>query len=460
MHGRGKESVRYAAVSHCWGKQKFFITTDANVARMQQLIPFESLTKSFQECIIATRRLGLEYVWIDSLCIIQGSKSDWENESARMGSVYACCTVNLVAADAHDGTVGCFFDRDPTCGISVRYDKHKPDRKTLMCDLEDDLPGLYRMDKCETSQRGWCFQETFLSPRSIYFAKRQIWFECRCIFANEMYPEGYMEKDVPNRLYSWRWGTSGNEDTSHSWDFVLETFTKRSLTYMSDRLVAIGGVARAVEKLMIYSQPQQSGNRPRYLAGLWGADFELQLSWYIQGIVPETLPLTAPSWSWASVPHGISRKHSGKTNLKLVNWHVTLGSQDEFGAVKDGFIELMCQNLVPIAICRERKGNHNRSWYVHLKGRDGEYKKAIAWIDHPANTPDMQTDLFALPAFRYQSYYSGLILQSVQGAMDTYRRVGLFDYMINTPELEHQAWNPLRPNLEAELEDLIIIQIV
>jgi hypothetical protein len=120
-----------------------------------------------------------------------------------MGSVYAFCTVNLIAADAHDGTVGCFFDRDATCGISVRPDRHKSNRKTMYCDIEIDLPGLYRMDKFETSKRGWCFQETYLSPRSIYFGKRQMWFECRCTFANELFPEGYMD-DTPNRLFSWR----------------------------------------------------------------------------------------------------------------------------------------------------------------------------------------------------------------------------------------------------------------
>lgn len=389
--GGGQQLVRYAAVSHCWGKQKFFVTTDDNVAQMQQLIPFELLTKSLQDCIIATRRLDLEYVWVDSLCIIQGSKSDWEIESARMGSVYAFCTVNLVAADAHDGTVGCFFQRDATCVISVRHDRLSLERKTLCCDIEDDIPSLYRMESFKTSERGWCFQETFLSPRSIYFSKRQVWFECRCSFANELYPKGYSKDSPPNRLFSWRWANSNRDEVLLSWDYVVETFTKRSLMYWSDRLIAIGGVARSVENFM-NSTPLQRGSRPRYLAGLWGTNLELQLCWYVNDhryIVPETSLLTAPSWSWASVPHGIGRQQFCETNLKLIGWHVTLDTQDEFGAVKDGFIELSCHPLVPIALSREWKGLHqNQPWDVQIHVGDRKYKKTIAWMDHPSKVPE------------------------------------------------------------------------
>lgn len=128
--------VSYVALSHCWGKHKFLVTTDGNISQMQKRIPFDQLTKSFQHSIIATRRLGLEYIWIDSLCIIQGSKIDWEVESVRMGSIYAFCTVNLIAADAEDGTVGCFFDVDQTCHLSVPVDRHDSNyRKTLYCEL-------------------------------------------------------------------------------------------------------------------------------------------------------------------------------------------------------------------------------------------------------------------------------------------------------------------------------------
>ena len=55
----------------------------------------EGMPALFQDAIITTWKLGIQYLWIDSLCIIQNSKEDWEAESAKMGSVYrnAYCTI-------------------------------------------------------------------------------------------------------------------------------------------------------------------------------------------------------------------------------------------------------------------------------------------------------------------------------------------------------------------------------
>jgi hypothetical protein len=74
-------------------------------------IPVSSLTKTFQDAIVITRRLGLQYLWIDSLCIFQGDEEDWASESATMANVYAGCTVNIVAAAAPEGSVRCLLSR-------------------------------------------------------------------------------------------------------------------------------------------------------------------------------------------------------------------------------------------------------------------------------------------------------------------------------------------------------------
>lgn len=92
--------------------------------------------------------------------------------------------------------------------------------------------------------------------------------------------------------------------------------------------------------------------------------------------------------------------------------------------------------------------------------RDGEYKQAVAWMDHPGKPPDKQTDLFALPAFKYDFAYGGLILQSVQEAIDTYRRVGVFEYTYTSPKLQEYAWHPLRANLGAMMKERTVIRIV
>lgn len=47
-------------------------------------ISWGSLPATFQDAVDFTRRLGLQYIWIDSICIIQGDEADWARESSLM----------------------------------------------------------------------------------------------------------------------------------------------------------------------------------------------------------------------------------------------------------------------------------------------------------------------------------------------------------------------------------------
>jgi hypothetical protein len=84
-----------------------------NVAELQGEIPRRSLSRTWQDVIQVAQRLGLGYIWIDSLCIIQDSPEDWEKESASMAKVYSKSHLNIAAARAADRTKRCFSPRDP-----------------------------------------------------------------------------------------------------------------------------------------------------------------------------------------------------------------------------------------------------------------------------------------------------------------------------------------------------------
>jgi hypothetical protein len=98
-HGR---EGRYAALSHCWGTPSAsnpgFKTETHNYENMRAAIVFETLPALFQDAVLTTWKLGIQYLWIDSICIIQDSKDDWEAESAKMGSVYRNAYVTIVAS--------------------------------------------------------------------------------------------------------------------------------------------------------------------------------------------------------------------------------------------------------------------------------------------------------------------------------------------------------------------------
>jgi hypothetical protein len=116
------KGVRYAALSHCWGSPELMPTRTlkVNVQNTPYDIAYESLSKTFKDTVTITRNLGLRYVWIDSLCIVQDDVDDWNRESKRMGNIYASCHVNLVASDAADSSVGCFFHRSLSIDTGFR----------------------------------------------------------------------------------------------------------------------------------------------------------------------------------------------------------------------------------------------------------------------------------------------------------------------------------------------------
>jgi hypothetical protein len=91
---------RYFALSHCWGTllgREVPKTTRAVLEEHKKKISLQDLSKTFRDAIVITRRLGLRYIWIDSLCIVQDDPQEFEVECGRMGLIYArsYCTISV-----------------------------------------------------------------------------------------------------------------------------------------------------------------------------------------------------------------------------------------------------------------------------------------------------------------------------------------------------------------------------
>jgi hypothetical protein len=98
----------YIAVSHCWGTSDRLKTLSHNINAHKEGINLTDLALTFQHAIAISRELGIRYVWIDSLCIMQDSFDDWEREAPRMGDVYSGAYLTIAAANASDDTEGIF----------------------------------------------------------------------------------------------------------------------------------------------------------------------------------------------------------------------------------------------------------------------------------------------------------------------------------------------------------------
>lgn len=99
-------NITYVTLSHCWGLIKIFRLLSTNLMNLLKEILLPELTQVFRDAIDLARRLGINYIWIDSLCIIQDSVEDWKHESALMGNVYKYSWCNIAATGCENGLLG------------------------------------------------------------------------------------------------------------------------------------------------------------------------------------------------------------------------------------------------------------------------------------------------------------------------------------------------------------------
>lgn len=166
----------YVALSHCWGSlndNEKFCTYKHNIAELRESINLENLPRTFHDAIIVARGLGIRYIWIDSLCIIQDDKKDWESESGRMEQVFSSAYCTIAASSAKSSLDGFLADSRPRPYLRLRT----PSAGNLyVCPTIDDFQ---RDVECgELNRRGWVLQERALSRRSIFYTSTQVYWEC------------------------------------------------------------------------------------------------------------------------------------------------------------------------------------------------------------------------------------------------------------------------------------------
>jgi hypothetical protein len=137
------DQVTYATLSHCWGKieDKLMLMVENNIDWKKEIPQFGKL-KTFQDAIQIARRLGIWYIWIDSLCIIQNKKEDWQAEASRMSNVYKYSSCNITATSARSDMGGCFSSRDLSNLREVHLQPLRINFKSDSSSDSLDKPGL------------------------------------------------------------------------------------------------------------------------------------------------------------------------------------------------------------------------------------------------------------------------------------------------------------------------------
>lgn len=90
---------RYATLSYCWGKFAHtpWVTTCANLSMRLHCLQRERLPLTLRDALQIAERLGIRYLWVDALCIVQDDEGDWASQAAKMGGIYAGSVVTIAA---------------------------------------------------------------------------------------------------------------------------------------------------------------------------------------------------------------------------------------------------------------------------------------------------------------------------------------------------------------------------
>jgi Heterokaryon incompatibility protein (HET) len=431
----------------------------SNLPILMESIPIEQLSKVFQDAIDLTRRIGIEYIWIDSLCIVQDSNDDWTRESDMMGKVYQHSWVNISATGFKNGSAGLFIRRSPSLLRPVKFNLSVRDTsRTEPCALSK---GRYycledfwdaSVTAAPLMQRAWVFQERVLAPRVLHFGERQMFWECRELEASEVFPVG-IPKQFKKRFKSVFSATEdipeehGDVAALEIWGKMVADYNRKALTRSSDKLIAISGLAKVMQNLL----------KDELVAGLWKRHILQQLLWSTRNLPSDATrqrptEYQAPSWSWASLNVAIQFLPVYDANPLVAIKDIVFehGCEVETGPATQGSISIRGRLTRPSFTGLDEKLGV-RSWdggEIELTMRSVSSEPPLVlkvlphpdlleydprWKDHwkdgfpffPPITAFGSREFWLLPICEFRHWFFGLILKHT-GVKGQYRRLGIF----------------------------------
>jgi hypothetical protein len=314
--------VDYVALSYCWGGGGMYgNTTWEKLPDRQNGFSIPKLPETIRDTLVLVRRLGLKYVWIDQVCIVQPDNNpkdpanaqgeDWDLEGSRMHIVYGNALFTLNACSSEASTDGLFRARRAwTYPVSPFY----LDGQWLV-NFDTTLKEVRA--RAPLSSRAWVLQEERLSPRLLYFCGQRFYWSCSVDQHMEIETGEGTRGDHSERplTHGGDYETlndaqaflavrfEGDKAGLHrEWQDLVESYCVRNMTKPTDRFRAISGLA--AQYLRVHLDKDNKIWGQEYLAGLWRTTFAKDLAWSVRVAASSNGALgdIAPTWSWASLP--------------------------------------------------------------------------------------------------------------------------------------------------------------
>ncbi|KAH7110867.1 hypothetical protein B0J11DRAFT_544129 [Dendryphion nanum] len=322
----------YIALSHRWGETGLPQTTTLNIKDRLHGIPASELSRTIQDAIWIVYTLGFRYLWVDALCIVQDSSSDWSKEATKMSSIYKGAILTLAVADSENHNQGIFRKRKVRCLRPFPIERSGEINYIFPA---TDQVFQHTRPRGPLDSRGWVLQEQILSPRILYFGQGELFWDCVTMSASESSPISASLLTDRNSDETWAFKFLRRTITAASpnsmalreriaviWMQVIVNYSARQLSQSSDKLMAMQGILSAIEAILDEEQ----------IGGMWREGLWHQLLWW-SARAPKSSEtecisqgFIAPSWSWLSCSNpvfyhnSLSKGHSDISSTESKNF--------------------------------------------------------------------------------------------------------------------------------------------
>lgn len=435
------ERANYATLSYCWGTKPQFITTLDLMADLLRDMSKCNLSQTHLDAIRVTRGLGIRYLWIDALCIIQDSPADIMVDMPNMGNIYKNSIVTIAASEAqsaHSGFLGT-LKYPPTAPLPFLL----PDgsKETVWLSYHEAKPST----KGHLDTRGWTLQETLLSPRRITFGYSEVQWQCQTKYMQpvcqgaQTYLPTFVER-LPSTIY----GIAAPPD-KHArtlwgiWREFVQDYSARKFTVVEDRWNGMAGIIGELSKLWTNDE---------CVAGFWKSFMLESLAWHHSNLniyreptwmLPRQKLTNTPSWSWLSLPSRVQMLEFIPKDLEIVDCSVTpLVETAPHGALKEAVLILRGKAITLTELKRLPVGalNYFQPYFYSQVPPELE-----AWDSLPLKAsiqggwPDGIVFLRAGRTVAIWAISVGIILEQLEDDIGRFRRIGFWSFK-NTKKSE------------------------
>lgn len=294
----GPNVDEYFTLSYVWGMAAQFMLTKDVVNDSTNEGFFSSIgtkiPRSIRDAMQVCRNIGVRYLWVDALCIVQDDEQDKSDQIGLMDEIYGHALAVLIVAAGDGAEHGI-----PGMGQRTRAIincEEAVDGKILMTSLASTTNSAKRS---HWNTRAWTYQEYILGNRLLVFTETYVFFRC----AQAIFRDGEVlsatEEPTPVPAQSsddWISVTTNDipedMDPKEVWkqyyDGLLAFYLRRNMKFDTDSLPAFSGVLKVLSKRL---GPFHHGLPKKY--------FGRSLLWNDahHGIFERRKCF--PSWSWA-----------------------------------------------------------------------------------------------------------------------------------------------------------------